>query len=184
MNFSKLTQEHKLAAAILTVVFLILAAVGIILAFMDREPQPSTQQYKQGSIMELNYCNETEARPCVVSFGINKNNEMLVNILTSGVSFPRFDLFIISGGENFQYNCRQVDVSLYAVYCTGRQFLPGDQIFIRLVAINLNEILAEGNISIIGVSYPSPDTVTQTPFSTLYPSPITLTQTSVPTSYP
>jgi len=169
MNLSKLTQEHTLGAAIFIVVFVILITFGIFLAFIKPDSQSSIQQYKEGSISELNYCNETELRPCVVSFGVNEKNEMLINLLTSGVSYPRFDLFIIRDGLNLQYNCRQVDVSLYAVYCTGKLFPPGERVLIRLVAINLNSILAEGDVPIIGLSYPSPYTVTQTPLPTSYP---------------
>lgn len=138
-------------------------------------------------VSKLLYCDSNQDRPCVVSFGIDANGNMLVNMLLDP-SFPDFYLKIIRNKGESLYECQQVKgFPTTNAYCTGEQVQPGERPQLMLVAKNKDTVLAEGSFVIIGLALSTPEegfiTPTEPPAvleSTLEP---TLEPTVSPTAF-
>jgi hypothetical protein len=187
------------------VVLFILTIAGVVYLFSRLKTQPQAKQ--RTLISELVYCNSHDLRPCIVSFSVDADGNMLVNLLIPASNYPDFYLTISNGVVENRYECQQVEDFPTNVYCTGAEMVPGEPLQFNIIALEDETILAEGNFAIIGLLLPNPEeeatgtalaTGTYNPFGTptpllldfLTPSPtlrITATRTPSypnPTSYP
>lgn len=156
----------------------------------------------------LGYCSTDQVAPCVVSFSVDTDGQMIVTIRTDA-SFPGFYLKIRhSRGENL-YPCQHMKGIEDHVFCKGARLPLGETFHFYLVSLQGERTLAQGNFSIIGLALGTPDifssptpgalspSVTATPTSTLPagPGPVPVTPTGVtptpptpsypnPTAYP
>ena len=92
-----------------------------------------------------------------MSFSLDSNGKMLVNILTPGSSFPAFYLKIIHEKGESIYECQKVEQFPANVYCIGETMQVGKELQFLLISKSENEILAEGSFAIIGLALPTPE---------------------------
>ena len=105
---------------------------------------------------ELVYCADEQTRPCVVSFSVDADENMLVNLLLpTDRSFPSFYLKITRGGSATTYTCRWTDLTAGSAYCTGPKQLPGEILTFQLISAGNETLLAQGDLSIIGLAFPT-----------------------------
>lgn len=123
-----------------------------------------------GPASALVYCTDAGVKPCVVSFGIDINDQMLVNLLLPDTSYPEFYLQISQGGSSISYECKTVAAIPNNVYCTGEKLSPGGLLYVTLISIKDNTILAGGNLTIIGLSFPTLEVSTSIPLPTVPPA--------------
>ncbi|GAB4462476.1 MAG: hypothetical protein Kow0070_21520 [Anaerolineales bacterium] len=185
-------------------IVLVLFAFGLLLlpragSSVAPTPTPAAPPAK------LVYCSDEQVKPCVVSFGVDVRDNMLINLLLPDLSFPAFSLVISRAGVEASYVCQRVSYALNTAYCAGPKQPPGEPLTLRLIASKDKTLLAEGNLSIIGLAFPTlgvayftpPQQETPAPaeteispsaqvFSTVPPSPSVLpTRTKpLPTFYP
>jgi hypothetical protein len=153
---------------------------GIIIAFMvfitlfisiavvvwNRWNAPSDVTNPQTSAVDgLPYCSDEEVKPCVVSFGVDEKDNMLANLLVP-TTYSRFYLKITYNGTQNVYKCVRVGASLYSAYCVGEKVPPGETFHLMLFAEEDDTLLAEGELSIIGLAFPNIGVVTVTPQDT------------------
>ena len=131
----------------------------------------------------LVYCSEEQVRPCVVSFGVDVDGNMLVNFLLPELSFPNFHLKIVRGQSEYEYTCQRVGSSRNNAYCIGQVLPPGTPLHLMLFSTRDETLLAEGDLSIIGLVYPTLGVVSQTP-EYAAPAPTEKAITKTPTSSP
>jgi hypothetical protein len=125
----------------------------------------------------LVYCSEDGEKPCVVSFSLDVDGNMLVNILLPELSYPNFHLKILSGKKESEYSCQRVNTALNNVYCLGERFSPGESLHLMLFSTKDETLLAEGDLAIIGLALPTLAVVS--PTLELSPaSEMTLTETT------
>lgn len=139
---------------------------------------------QQGPVSELTYCSEEHSGPCIVSFSLDVEGNMLVNLLLPSLSFPHFRLKILRGGNEFDYNCRRLSVARNNAYCAGEKVPPGETLHLMLISTRGGNLLAEGYLSIIGLAFPTVEVVSVTPeIAPTEPTAIPLTgsPTSTPT---
>ena len=158
----------------------ILLVVGVMFVLNNRPKDPvETSQDVPVSI--LAYCTEQQVKPCVVSFSLDVNDNMLVNILLPDQSFPDFYLTIRRSANESEsmYPCQRVKEAVNNAYCTGDIMPPGEMLHLKLISIKEAILLAEGDLSILGLAYPTvgiaPPT-TETPV-TDFPSTVSPTST-------
>jgi hypothetical protein len=120
---------------------------------------------------------------------------MLVNVLTPGLSFPKFYLKIIHNkGENI-YECEKVARFSTSVYCIGKAMRLGELLQFMIISVDEDAILAEGHFAIIGLALATPGfadlsptvdiTVSTTPGGLKTPTPTRTRSTpSYPNPYP
>ncbi|MEP0807295.1 MAG: hypothetical protein HRF47_17570 [Chloroflexota bacterium] len=135
-------------------IVLVLFAFGLLLlpkAGSSVAPTPSAA----APPAKLVYCSNEGSKPCVVSFGVDVRDNMLINLLLPDLSFPAFSLVISRGGVEASYVCQRVSYALNTAYCAGPKQPPGEPLTLRLIASKDKTLLAEGNLSIIGLAFPT-----------------------------
>ena len=183
----------------IAVVLVVLVIAGVVYLLARLKNQPQAKQ--RTLISELVYCNSHDIRPCIVSFSVDADGNMLVNLLIPASNYPDFYLTISAGEVVNRYECEQVEDFPTNVYCTGVEMPPGEPLQFNIIALEDETILAEGNFAIIGLLLPNPAqeatttalvTESPTPFLLDFPTPsptlrVTATRTPSypnPTSYP
>jgi hypothetical protein len=185
--------------AILSVLALLAAAISGI-QWWRKNHKP--QAYQRFLVTNLTYCNSDGIKPCIESFSVDADGNMLVSVLTPDSSYPDFYLTISNDTASNKYECQKVEDFPTNVSCTGQQMNPGAPLQFTLTSIEGNIVLAEGKFAIIGLMLPNPnDEASETPTAaetslasetleqTQTPAPIPLEiltpiPTKAPTSYP
>ncbi len=149
----------------MAVVLVVLALAGVSLLWSRLKTQPQAQ--KRALISELVYCNSNNLKPCIVSFSMDADGNMLVNLLTPAASYSDFYLTISNASVENRYECQPVDDFPTHIYCTGSEMYPGETLQFTLFSTEDDTVLAEGAFAIIGVLLPNPEEeITETPTAT------------------
>jgi len=189
----------------------ILITVLFVAGFVALRGKRSNSSVEPGTVVPafpLTYCGEEQDHPCIVSFGLDVDGNMLVNILLPEISFPNFYLRINRGESVLDYRCRRVTTAPLGAYCIGEKLPPGELLHVMLLAVRNDAVLAEGDLSIIGLALPTLAVVTPTieestppditatslteerptefpePSPTPFQKPLPATSTPTPLSYP
>ena len=137
----------------------------------------------------LDYCNSDQITPCIVSFGLDAQGNMLVSFLTSGAFYPDFYLKIKTETGEYTYVCEKAYTFATSVYCTGKAMPVGQALQFLIISLNEEVLLAQGSFPIIGMALVTPidftaPTATATPTLTpIVGTPPEVTATPSP-SYP
>jgi hypothetical protein len=171
---------------------LILIIAGLTL--LSRELRSGQAQVNQREpVQKLGYCDSRQIAPCIISFSRDSTGKMLINILTRGASFPDFYLKIKHTQGESIYPCTEVEKFATSVYCAGKVLPLGEALQFFMLSINDNQLLAQGNFSIIGMAFStveifSPPTESPTASSTVPAtdgaSPIVTSTGATPTRTP
>jgi hypothetical protein len=178
---------NRLTAGIGLGVLSILIFVGVILLSQELQSRPS-QVSQREPVPALSYCDSEQHTPCIVSFSLDTNGSMLVNILIEGPSFPGFYLKIRHPEGESIYPCQALAGFSTSVYCTGKALPMGEELQFFIHAMDDNRLLAQGNFSIIGMAlstvqvFVSPTEGTPSPSASGTPSPTAGTSTITPTA--
>jgi len=188
----QLNRNRLIAGFVLLTVFGIITVVGISLFFLASQKESPPELNQRTPASDLNYCNASDARPCIVSFGFDSDENMLVNLLMPP-SYPEFYLKITQKQSETRYECQRVKNFSTDFYCVGVQMPPGEPLQFMIISSKDDTILAEGNLSIIGLVYPTPgfalsttiplQTGTSLPFETPTQYQGQPTKTPTPTRY-
>jgi len=190
-----LNRNHWIAGIVILAVLGITGLIGLgllISQWKTNKPQSS----QKIPVLDLVYCNSENKAPCIVSFGIDPDDHMLVNLFVPTSSFPDFYLKIVQNKDEHRYKCQMVDDFPNSFYCLGDKLPPGGTLQFMLVSNEKDLLLAKGELPLIGLAYPtlgialapSTPTMTEEPVQTLETliSPQTTPNPSIPTksSYP
>ena len=181
---------------------LLFALVLLLLArwYIGQTDQPAEVD-QNTPVLDLGYCNDEQIKPCVVSFGLDVDGNMLVNILIPDLTFPGFYLEVTRGEISVSYKCRRITATPKNAYCIGEKLPPGEALQLKLISTRDSTLLAQGTLSIIGLAFPTleiaipteiPTDVSATPDATETPDfilptrtkVISPTQTNTPPGYP
>lgn len=167
-----MNRNHLIAglAAVALLCILNMAGIGNLLLREMNKPAPAS---KRVLVTELSYCGANDIKPCIVSFRLDTDNNMLVNILTPDSSYPDFYLKINNAYEENLYQCRRAKDVPFQVECIGREMYPGESLHFVLISSSDERVLAEGNFAIIGLLLATPGgeaTETVTPTETFEPT--------------
>ena len=141
--------------------------------------QPQLSQ--RAPVLELTNCNSKNTPPCVVSFGIDSDDNMLVNLLVPASFSPDFYLKIVRNTGETRYECQMVENFPTNFYCIGEKLPPGGVLQFMLVSNKDDALLAKGDISILGLAFPTFEIATLSPAFTQKPGQNPSTQTPAPT---
>lgn len=140
--------------------FAILAILGITsvigLVFLLNKWRPTQSQlHQRAPVLELTYCNSNNTKPCIVSFGIDTDGNMLVNLFVPISSFSDFYLKIIRNTGEHIYECQAVENFPTSFYCIGEKLPPGETLQFMLVSNRDDILLAVGELPIVGLAFPT-----------------------------
>jgi len=165
-------RNHLIAglAGLALLCILNMAGIGNLLFREMNKPSPAS---KRVLVTELTYCNSNDIKPCIVSFRLDTDNNMLVDILTLDSAYPDFYLKINNAYEENLYRCQPEEDAPLNVDCIGREMYPGESLHFVLISSSDERVLAEGNFAIIGLLLATPGggaTETATPTETSEPA--------------
>lgn len=152
-----------------SIIVLVLVVVGSLILFDNRssdEPMPSSNL----PASNLAYCTDEQVKPCVVSFGIDVNNQLLVNLLLPDLTYPSILLKITSDERTTSYECQRIATAQNNAYCIGENIPPGAVVHMMLISTRNDTILAEGDLTILGLSFPTLEVSTAIPLPTVPPA--------------
>jgi len=151
----------------LALVCITLSIVGV--SWWRKYHQPKA--YQRTLVSRLVYCSSDNLKPCIESFSIDADGNMLVNLLVPDSSYPDFYLTISDASTTNRYECQQVKDFPTNIYCTGMEMYPGATLQFTLIALKDDNVLAEGKFAIIGLQLPNPqEEFTATPSLTEAPA--------------
>ena len=174
-------------------IILVLIVSGIML--LQKSSNGPAEAVQNQPVSSLGYCSEEDNKPCVVSFSVNAQDNMLINFLLPDLSFPVFYLKITRGGVEITYACQRVSTAPNNAYCAGPKLSPGEVLTLKLISTRDETLLAQGDLSIIGLAFPTMGIAVSTPQEAptmlmVLPTPTALplfvlpTQTETQPSYP
>lgn len=111
----------------------------------QREPLPS-----------LGYCSTGQVGPCILSFNLDLDGKMVINILTNRSS-PDFYLKIKRDEIENTYDCQRTKGFLNTVSCTGETVPLGVAFQFLILSTNEDILLAEGRFQVIGLALATPE---------------------------
>jgi len=144
----------------------IMTVIGLVFLINKwRSVKPPLTQ--QTPVMELTNCNPNNVTPCITSFGLDSDGNMLVNLLVPKSDFPKFYLVIVRDAIETRYKCQNVEKFSTGYYCAGANMPPGEPLRFKIISKKDDTLLAEGDVFVIGLAFPTLKTV----LSTALPSP-------------
>lgn len=146
---------------ILVVVFL----VGVVF-FRGGDSDPQPEPVQNAPVSPLGYCSEEDIKPCVVSFSVDAFENMLINILLPDLSFPNFYIRIAHSRGETLYACQRLGAALNSAYCAGEKLPPGEKLNVMLFSAKDDALLAQGELSLIGLALPTVGVAVSTPQNT------------------
>jgi hypothetical protein len=155
---------------VIVVALVCLTSAGFGISWWFKDQQPTAQG--RALVSKLAYCNSNNEKPCIVSFSVDADGSMLVNMLIPAASYPYFYLTIGNASTTNRYDCQQVEDFPTNIYCTGAEMYPGEALQFNVVTLKDDTVLAEGNFAIIGLQLPNPQQAgTETPLAVGTPYP-------------
>ncbi len=165
-----MNRKRLIAGLVILGVLFVLVIGGIAFLIAHLKTQPQAQQ--RTLISELAYCNSQNPKPCIVSFSLDADRKMLVNLVIPSKAYPYFYLTISNSTIENRYDCQPVEDFPTNIYCTGVEMYPGEVLQFTIHTIKDDAVLAEGQFAIIGLQFPNPEEeTTATPFGTEFPVP-------------
>lgn len=152
----------------------------------------------------LDRCDRGQVAICLVTFGIEPPDKMLIELLAAASVDGQLDVVVTHKGEDLPFACMAADEGNTLFYCTGKQLPLGSALHIEVYAVQGRALLASGDFQVNafelpelplgGTPFPEPSLasigrVTRTPFAgTAYPNSMqaatrspTATRTPTPT---
>ncbi|MGB8984380.1 MAG: hypothetical protein WCC12_21110 [Anaerolineales bacterium] len=119
----------------------------------------------------ISYCSSRQIKPCVLSFNLNPEGNMVINLLVNG-SLQNFHAQIRHEDEERLYECKKPGRYSNSATCTGEAVAVGQTVELLLVSTDDNSTLAAGRFAIIGLALATPEVyLTPTPVSVFDRSP-------------
>jgi hypothetical protein len=170
MGFIKevdVNRNRLIVGLVILAALMILMICGSVILLREWKSEQAKVHYRV-PIPSLRYCSSDQARPCILSFNLDSDSNMLINILIER-SAPSFYLLIkYSSGENI-YQCRKTKGT--SASCIGKAMPVGEVLQFLMISKKQKIPLAEGRFPIIGLALATPEIApTLTPDAFVTPS--------------
>jgi hypothetical protein len=146
-------------------VFLVACMAAIVLGSRGLRAQPETPT--PAVVAELSLCDTNSYGLCVVSFGADALNRMVINFKLPRRRFTPFYALVAHAGATTRYECQVVPDVPTSTYCTGPRTPLGDPIDIEVHAASDDRLLAEGSFVVAAIALPTPGSVLVIPTETV-----------------
>jgi hypothetical protein len=144
-------------------IFIILGAVGIIfltcffsvLATAVKnlwEPNKS----KETVVVDLTLCDEDASNLCVVTFGADNQNQMVIHFQLPKEHYAAFYVKATNRGTTNKYPCEVSQAAPTTIYCTGVRTPLGETIDIEVYTIDNDTLIAHGTFLISAIAVVTP----------------------------
>lgn len=135
------------------IAFLLIVSIAGLTRLSTEWQGRQTQVNHREPVSGLGYCGPDPVTPCIVSFSLDRDGEMLVNVLADDPLFPAFYLKVRHEEGESVYPCQEVQGFSASVYCIGKALPVGNVFQFFILALEDNRLLAQGDFSIIGMAF-------------------------------
>jgi hypothetical protein len=191
-------------------IFIILGAVGfvflifwfIVLALVFKTMRGSNEE-ADAPVAEVTLCDEDTSDLCIVAFGANKLNRMVINFQFPSENYAPFYVKANNRETVSVYSCEVAESVPTSAYCTGARTPLGETIDIEVYTTDEDKLIARGTFLVSAIALATPislpentpsgdETPTSSPTPTRYVTPtegeltedVEATPTATPTSTP
>lgn len=151
--------------AALPLVLLVLVIAGTACRPPAAHPEPAPTP------LPLARCDDNSGIICLVTFGVEPPNEMLVAIHVALGGFKEIRTEIVYDGSRADYPCRSSAEFPGNFHCTGPQVPLGSRIRVEVFTAGTRIILAAGEFTLTAFAMPTVPVGTLPPPGTAYPNP-------------
>jgi hypothetical protein len=140
---SSIRMAYKLLALGVSV-FILLALIGgmAIGRALSEKPEPA---------LKLSYCGAVPGELCVLSFGRDLENNMIISLFVPDRDFPGFYMKVKRAAGESIYECQKNEVAPTNVYCIGESIGLQEKMEIDLVSNEDGRLLAVGKLTLHAV---------------------------------
>jgi hypothetical protein len=176
------------AIAIVFLLFLF-AVIMLVVKYLPR----LTNKSNDPIVVEVTLCDENASNLCIVSFGANNLNRMVINFQLPNADYAPFYVKADNRGSVSVYSCDVTESAPTSVYCTGVRTPLGETIDLKAYTTDGDVLIARGTFLISAIALATPislptipaaDTEVYTPTAFSGDTPLTSTPTLTPTSVP
>ena len=174
-------------------IFVLLFLLGLGISYFSK-PKETTNE----PVIKLRYCGSELEELCILSFGRDVDENLVVNLYVPEKDFPDFKLKIKRRAGGSEYECEKFTEVPTSVFCYGEMISLQERMEISLISIDDESLLAFGNLTLdailISGEYPTDGNIavstpnaqgTKTPISETQTDTDSATATSTPeASYP
>lgn len=163
-----MNRNRWIAVLVIFVALMFLFLYGSILLLITGSSSPGYTGQRE-PLARLGYCSAGSTKPCILSFSLNTDGNMVIDLLAENFSSAGFYLKIRQAEHENIYKCQKTKGLSMNVSCTGRTLPVGEALQFLLISANDDTPFAEGRFPIIGLALATPDIA---PTATLSPPPI------------
>jgi hypothetical protein len=144
-------------------IFIILGAVGIIclvawFSILTTVVQNllASRESKDPVAVDLTLCDEDASGLCVVTFGADNQNLMVIHFQLPDEDYPRFYVKATNRGATNMYSCETAKSTPTIVYCSGVRTPLGETIDIEVYTIDKDRLIARGTFLVSAIAVVTP----------------------------
>ena len=175
--------------------FIVLGAIGfvfllfwfVVLALVIKTTRGSNKDVEM-PVAEVTLCDEDASGLCIVTFGANSRNNMVINFQLPNAGYVPFYVKAGTRGMVSVYSCVVTESAPTSAYCTGVRTPLGETIEIEVYTIDEDKFVARGTFLVSAVALWTPISLpSETPTQVEVPTPIEAVHTPTATpdvSYP
>ena len=132
-------------------------------------------------ITDIGLCDQDSRELCIVTFGANGPDRMVINFQSPAEDYPLFHVKGSNRGVIYEYPCTVAEEVPTSVYCTGPRTPLGEYIEIEVYSVAENSLLAHGKIFVSAVMVWTPSDIMDTPSPDENLTATAATGTTIPT---
>lgn len=142
---SSIRTSRKLLALGTIVIILLSLAAGVVLL------RQTSSEVAAESILKISYCGVDPEELCVLSFGRDLEDNMVINLFVPDRNFPYFYLKIKRTVVESIYECEKDKEVPTSVYCTGESIGLQEKMEINLISKEDDHLMAVGKLALLAV---------------------------------
>jgi hypothetical protein len=145
------------AAGIIGLLVCIFAATLIGRYLNERETRPTVE------VTTITACDADPSVLCVVSFGVDNLNRMVINFQLPSEDYGSFYVKARHGETVSVYPCQVLESAPTSAFCTGERTPLGEPIEVKVYSTDGDLLIAQGTLIISAVALPTAVQMTDTP---------------------
>jgi len=114
-------------------------------------------------VVDVTSCDVDASGLCVVSFGVDNVNRMVINFQLPTADYAAFYVKAHHGEEVSVYPCQVVEEVPTSVYCTGARTPLGNALDIEIYTTDGDVLIGRGTLVVSAIALPTTINVTVTP---------------------
>ena len=142
--------------------FIILGAIGFIfllfwyavLTFVFKNLRGSKEG--EPTVVDVTLCDADASDLCIVTFGANKQNRMVIDFQLPDVSYDPFYVKAANRGTISVYSCQVDETALTRTYCTGVRTPLGETIDIEVYTTDEDKLIGRGSFLVSAIALSTP----------------------------